>query len=198
MEIRDPAGLEDYRRAVDCHDRAWRVGYRGIVDEEVIEAVRRPTDEDALESFRQEVRAEPGPFLLAEREERVVGYVRARYTGTSQFVGSMRGELVGLYVDPAHWREGVGSALFERSLEWLPPMIDGLDARVLAANDRGRSFLEAHDLTHEETATATVGCASLEHAIYRVRFEDDADDAEAGDVTTPADDILPDTGAPGE
>lgn len=198
MEIREPTGLDDYRRAVECHNRAWRVGYRSVVAPEVIDAVRRPTDEASLRSLRDEVNAEAGPFLVAEREDRVVGYVRGRYAGVSAYVGGLGGELVALYVDPAHWREGVGSALLGRFVEWLPSAVDGLHARVVAENERGRSFLEAHDLVHEETAPAEVGGESVEHAIYRVGLADDADAAEASDAAAAGGDSEPDVTTVGD
>ncbi|AGN00878.1 acetyltransferase, N-acetylglutamate synthase [Salinarchaeum sp. Harcht-Bsk1] len=173
MEIRQPAGLDDFRAAIDAHNRAWRVGYRGIVSADVIDAQVRPTEEEYLEELDEDVAAEPGPFLVAETDDGdVVGFVRARYTGTSAFVAGLGGEIRDLYVDPAHWREGVGSALLASAVEWLPDMIDGISVAVLVDNERARSFLEANDLVFEETTDIDLAGDPHEHAVYRIGFED--------------------------
>lgn len=177
MLIRERDGLADLERAVECHNRAWRVGYRGIVPEAVIEAQLRPTDRDALQDLRDEVASEGGAFLVAADDGKVVGFVRGRFTGTSDFVAGLGGEVVSLYVDPAHWREGIGTALLGQCVDWLPNMIEGLSVPVLADNERGRSFLEANGLVHEETVPLEVGGEDLEHAIYRIGFEDEDDGA---------------------
>lgn len=167
MELREPDGLDEYRRAVECHNRAWQVGYRGIAPPDVIDAVCRPTEGDALESFREAVAAETGPFLVAEREGRVLGYVRTRIAGVSAFVEDHDAELVALSVDPARWRRGIGSALFDAAVDRLPVAVDGIGTRVLAENHRGRSFLETCGLATGDTVTVAIGGEDLPHAIYR-------------------------------
>lgn len=172
MDVRKHDGVEDLRAAYEAHDRAWRVGFRGIVPSDVVDAQLRSTDEEDLEALAEELAAEPGAFLVAEREDAVVGFVRARYGETADFVDGVGGEVVDLYVDPAHWRDGIGSSLLGSAVDRLPVMIDGISTRVLAENDRARSFLEANDLVHEETVEATVGGESFPHAIYRIGLDD--------------------------
>ncbi|GAB3685711.1 hypothetical protein GCM10028857_16640 [Salinarchaeum chitinilyticum] len=171
MEIRRKKRLDDLRGAREVHNRTWRVGFRGIVPQDVIESQLRPTDDDALESLRREITSEPGPFATAVEDDAVIGFVRARYGDTSSFVQGIEGEIVDLTVDPAHWRDGVGSTLLGTAIDRLPPMIDGISTRVLADNDRARAFLETNGLVAEETVAATVGGESFEHVIYRVGLE---------------------------
>ena len=173
MDIRQPAGTADLRAAMDAHNRAWRVGFRGIVSGDVIDAQLRPTDDEALEELDADIASEPGPFLVAETEDdAIVGFVRARYTGTPDYVAGLGGEIRDLYVDPAHWRDGVGTSLLGSAVEWLPDMIDGISTAVLADNERARSFLEANDLVCEETAELELAGEPHEHAVYRIGFED--------------------------
>lgn len=171
MEIRRQEQLDDLRGAREVHNRAWRVGFRGIVPGDVIERELRSTDEDDLESLREELASEPGAFAVAVEQGSVIGFVRARYGGTSEFVDGIGGEIVDLTVDPAHWRDGIGSTLLGTAIDRLPPMIDGISTRVLANNDRARSFLETNGLVAEETIEATVGGEPFEYVIYRVGLD---------------------------
>jgi len=172
MEIRAYDDVEDLRGATEARNRAWRVGFRGIVPESVIEAQLRPVEEEFLQGLREDFATEPGAHLVAEREGAILGYVRARYGGTEDYVQGLEGEIAELYVDPAQWRDGVGSALLAGAVDWLPPMLDGISSRVLAENDRARSFLEANDLVYEETTTVELAGEPFEHAIYRIGLED--------------------------
>lgn len=171
MEIRRHDDLDDLAAALEAHNRAWRVGFRGIVPQAVIESQLRETDDAALAVLDQEIADEAGPFAIAEVDGEIVGFVRARYASTADFVEGLGGEIRELIVDPAHWRDGVGTALLGTAVDWLPEMIDGLSVCVLADNDRARSFLEANDLVFEGTTEAELGGETFEHAIYRVGFE---------------------------
>lgn len=172
MEIREPEGIEDLRGAMEAHHRAWRVGYRGIVPEEVIDAVTAEPDDEALEELRETLRTEAGAYLVAERDDRIAGYVRIRWGETKGFVGPVEAGLKELYVDPAHWRQGVGSALLGAGIDWTPSMVQGVALETLADNDRGRAFYESHGFAHEETFLREVAGEKLEHAIYRVGLEE--------------------------
>lgn len=172
MEIRRRAGLDDLRAARKAHNRAVRVGFRGLVPEEVIDAALRPTDAESLEALEAELDDEHGTFHVAEREGAVVGFVRARYSGTAEYVEPFDGEIVDLVVDPARWRQGVGSALVERAVESFLHMIDGAWIAVIADDERARSFLEDHDFEHDETIEAEVGGTTFEHAAYRRPISD--------------------------
>lgn len=172
MEIRRYDGEEDLRRAVEVHNRAWRVGFRGIVPQDVIDDQLRGTDDAALAVLEQEIDDEPGPFGVAEVDDKVVGFVRLHYGGTFQFVPRIGAEVVDLVVDPAHWRDGIGTALLKTGVDWLPQTVEGVSAQVLADNERARSFLEANDLALEDTETVELAGEPFEHAVYRVRFED--------------------------
>lgn len=172
MEIRRYDGVEDLEAAVEAHNRAWRVGFRGIVPQDVIDEQLRETDDAALAVLEQELDDEPGNLGVAEVDGNVVGFVRTRYGGTYRFVPMIGAEVVDLVVDPAHWREGVGTALLKTGVDWLPETVEGVTTSVIADNDRARSFLEANDMVHEETESVELAGEPIEHAVYRVRFED--------------------------
>lgn len=97
----------------------------------------------------------------------VVGFVRVRYGGTDEFLGPLESEVVDLYVDPAHWRDGIGTALLEAADEWTPATLEGVATEVLAANERGQAFLEANGFEPDETAERTLAGEPHETVWYR-------------------------------
>lgn len=220
MEIRNRTDRRDLRAALAARDRAWQVGYRGIVDEAVIEAAVADPDEEDLRALEAELDAEAGNFLVAVDETAsaagddpadggdtgvdetdgdetdgddtdgdsatddaagqdedesgssesfpaVVGYVRVRWGSTSPFVDALETEIVDLYVDPAQWRQGVGTELLDAVTAWSPGMVEGVAVSVLESNDRARAFLESRGFERDGAVVDAAGGEELEHAIYR-------------------------------
>lgn len=184
MEIRRRADVDDLRAAREAYNRALRVGFRGVVPEDVIDAALRPTDDESLEEFEAELTDERGTFQVAEREGAIVGFVRARFAGTAEYVDPLGGEIVDLWVDPARWRQGVGTALVETAVEWFPDTVDGAWIAVVAENERARTFLAEHGFEQAETIEAEVGGTTLEHVAYRRPISEDG----TFSGTEPADD----------
>lgn len=215
MEIRNRTDRRDLRAALAARDRAWRVGYRGFVDQAVIDAAVADPDEDALRALEEELESEPGKFLVAvapeendgsddvregsdgadadestgdgdrgqgdegpdveesdaESDPDVLGYVRVRWGATSPFAGAMEAEIVDLYVDPAHWREGVGTALVDAVTEWTPGVVDGIALSVLETNERARAFLEASGFERDGAAVTEIGGREHDAVVYRRTIE---------------------------
>jgi GNAT superfamily N-acetyltransferase len=134
------AGAEDAPAVESVRIRGWRAAYRGLVpdsylDSLVVDAVRRA-----------ERMSEPGvTTLLAEEDGRTAGMA---VLGPCR-EGSGEVELYALYVDPDHWRRGVGSALLAAcegvSVLWV--LEDNVRARAFYARhgfraDGGRQLLD--------------------------------------------------------
>lgn len=170
MQVRNREDQSDLLAALEARDRAWRVGYRGVVGDAVIEdAVLDPGEGDTVE-LSETLDAEAGALLVADGEDGVVGYVRVRWGSTAPFVDVMEAEIVDLYVDPAHWRQGVGTALLATAIEWVPDTLEGVATAVVDANHRGRSFLEASGFAHDGATEAEFGEHELDAAVYRTGF----------------------------
>ncbi|HLF60202.1 MAG TPA: GNAT family N-acetyltransferase [Acidimicrobiia bacterium] len=117
------------------HIASWQVAYQGIFSR------------DFLGSLDIEVRTGWWEALLLRGER--VAFVADAEVGVAGFclVGPSDdagwGEILAIYVDPAHWRQGMGAALltageiklagdgFERALLW-----------VVERNERARAFYE--------------------------------------------------------
>lgn len=95
---------------------AWREGFRGIVPEDV--DPERPWRPERIAERLQGASKDGSELLAAELEGEICGLV---LIGPHREAGIPRyeGEIIALYVHPARWRQGVGRALVEGSLERL-------------------------------------------------------------------------------
>jgi GNAT superfamily N-acetyltransferase len=93
--------------------RSWREGFRGIVPDEIDpERAWRP---DRIEA-RLEGRVDDGAaILVGERGGEVAGFV-LHGPCRDDDARPTTGEIWALYVDPDHWRAGVGRALVDAAL----------------------------------------------------------------------------------
>lgn len=172
MQVRNREDQSDLLAALEVRDRAWRVGFRGVVEDDVVEdALLEPGEGDTV-AFSETLDSEAGAFLVADGEDGVVGYVRVRWASTPPFVDAMEAEIVELFVDPARWRRGVGTALLAKGLEWTPDTLDGVATAVVETNHRARSFLEASGFGHDGATETELGGHELDAAIYRAAFEE--------------------------
>jgi GNAT superfamily N-acetyltransferase len=118
----------------------WRTAYRGIIDDEVLDAL---VVEDARVEQREEwLAALPSDqvFLVAELDGKVVGgafLLPARDDDLDDAA-----ELAALYVDPDLRYGGIGTALLQAGFARMPQPLQVL--WVLEANAPGRRFYERH------------------------------------------------------
>lgn len=133
------ASPDDLGAIVDVHVRAWREGYRGLIDQDYLDGMR---PEDWAGRFRTAPADLSGPFtLVAVTDGAVCGHVTIGRSRDDDIAAS--GEVWAVYVDPGHWGAGVGRALmdaaghrlaqagYERAFLW-----------TLSANERARRFYE--------------------------------------------------------
>ena len=145
--VRD-AELNDAGAIASCHIRSWQVGYKGVVSSRFLRRLNLDLPQRTTRWQTLILGAKPeGRFILVgEHEGEVAGWLSGGAYRDAVASDSALGEVYGCYVDPAHWREGVGSAL----------MVDALDRIhhagyheaalwVLEENPRARAFYERHD-----------------------------------------------------
>jgi ribosomal protein S18 acetylase RimI-like enzyme len=124
------------------HVRSWRIGYRGLLPHSLLAALNI---DDRSRRWADWV-AGAGPrdrILVAERGGDVVGFCSLCPSRDFDADDSV-GEIFAIYVDPRHWRRGVGLALLDRSMTELRDAgFDTATLWVLDSNERGRCFYEA-------------------------------------------------------
>jgi GNAT superfamily N-acetyltransferase len=118
----------------------WRTAYRGIMDDELLDALA--VEDDRVEQ-REAWIADPPPgevFLVAELDGAVVG--GAILVPCRDFDLHDAAELAALYVDPDRRYAGIGSALLQAGFDRMPQPLQVL--WVLEKNAAGRRFYERH------------------------------------------------------
>ena len=131
----------DARSVARVHVDTWRAAYAGIVPQAVLDGL----SVERREAFWRAATEQPGDHRLwvIESDGIVVGFAS---TGPARDddLPAGAGELLAIYLVPAHWGRGLGARLFGRAIADLGERdIDPVVLWVLAANERGRRFYES-------------------------------------------------------
>jgi ribosomal protein S18 acetylase RimI-like enzyme len=130
-----PATFADAPALAAVFLNCWRTAYRGVVDDEIIDALD-PGDVEAR--WRRLVAAHR--VLVARDDDRPVGMVRF---GPDED-DAARGHIFSLYVDPSVSGRGVGRSLLARATDELAATGHGSATLwVFAANERALRFYRA-------------------------------------------------------
>ena len=129
---------------VEVNAAGWREGYRDIVSEEAL--AKLPIDR-----WRHEIsvglRRPVGDAFtyIAEFDGRFAGYCYVAAPTREPDLGPEVAELVAMYVDPSHWRRGIGNALMKAALERLTdlPYQEAI-LWTFGENERAVAFYERH------------------------------------------------------
>jgi GNAT superfamily N-acetyltransferase len=129
-------------------------------EQQELEALQRRASL-ALGEYNEQLEAEPdaiqlpveqikrGEVIVAEMDDRVAGFAVV-------LIGDDGAELDGLFVEPVHWRKGVGAALVDMAVH--EARLQGL-AMMVTANPSARIFYEKCGFTVESEAETRFGPA---------------------------------------
>ena len=134
-----PAIAADAAAIARVHVAAWRVGYAGLVDHGVLDAL------DESERARRWVDTLDGDddALVAEDDDGLAGFASVAVPARDVAEPGV-GEITALYVDPQRWRSGIGRALVDAAAAELREQ--GCDDVVLwtfEASEPSRAFYAA-------------------------------------------------------
>ena len=129
--------VKDAARIADIHTRAWQIAFKGILDQNILDEIDIK-EREAM--WRDKIIPNPKRVnLVFENEETIIGWSafgRSSDDNKSQ-------ELIGIYVDPVHFREGVGTELWKATSQlMLEKNPDFLVLWVLEENKQARDFYE--------------------------------------------------------
>ena len=129
-------------------------------EREALEALQRRASL-ALGEYNEQLKAEPDaielPIAMIERGEVVVAELGGEVAGLAVlFIGEEEAELDGLFVEPEHWRKGIGAALVDVATHEARKR--GL-ALMVTANPSARAFYEKCGFTVEGEAQTRFGPA---------------------------------------
>ncbi|MGN9809663.1 N-acetyltransferase family protein [Micromonospora sp. BQ11] len=142
---------EDAEAVARVHVHGWQAGYAGIIPDEVL---RRLNVVAWAQRRRDLGTADPEhPFttLLVEHDGTVVGFTTFgpyRNDQDRSDLDPTYGEVVAMYVEPAHWGDGTARALLAAAQDGLAARgLDEYRLWVLEDNRRARRFYERAGLS---------------------------------------------------
>lgn len=159
VRVARPGDAESIRAVAE---RSWNRAHGDILTEGTIDRVIEEWYD--IEHTRHAIRRENVGYFVAEASDDVVGYVSGGRSDDPDVA-----TLAAIYVDPDYWGRGIGTALVERFHDFCRRRgYERVQLRVLAANDRARSFYRHHgyELAGEE-ATTLFGERAVEAAYAR-------------------------------
>ena len=178
MEIRR-ATSDDAVALARVQIDSWRVAYRGLVPDSHLDSLD-------YELRAQRFREPPAQFAeeryLAEQNGEVLGFLTLGECRDGDVDPKTCGEIWAIYLEPGHWRKGIGTSLCrygERILKargYRSAML-----WVFAGNDQARRFYEAMGFRPDGASKTLNPGAPLEAVRYRKELED-AEPARAGDA----------------
>ena len=140
MKIR-PATPEDALHLARLHVAAWRAAYRGLVPDEFLDGL----DVDARAArFRSWLAAGEAENHVAEEDGELWGWLTVDGCRDPDLDPQTAGEIWGIYLAPAHWRQGLGQTLCRYGEEILRSRGYAVATLwVFSGNERARRFYEA-------------------------------------------------------
>jgi GNAT superfamily N-acetyltransferase len=132
-----PAVAGDAESVARVHIGSWQVAYRGLIDDDYLDALRWQ-DRAATYAFARGVN-DGVATIVAVEDDTITGF--ATYSAARDDDCEGLGEVRALYVDPNGWRHGTGGALIAAARAGLVDL--GFDAAVLwvlEGNERAMAF----------------------------------------------------------
>jgi GNAT superfamily N-acetyltransferase len=143
LTIRD-AEPEDAIEVAQVHIRAWQAAYRGLLPDAFLDALR--AEERATRYSFGSTDSERPDTILAMDNQAIRGFATVGQSRDADAPAA--GELHALYIDPPHWKEGIGTLLMEHGYTRL--RTQGFEEAILwllIGNKRAERFYRADGWT---------------------------------------------------
>jgi len=134
------AALSDVDDIATLHVKAWQTAYRGHMPDAYLDAL----DTSKRAAMWSKAIGEPATrVLVATEAAELVGFCSLLPSRDADATATV-GEVSAIYVDPACWRAGVGTALIAASFESARQRsFTEVTLWVLTSNSSARAFYEA-------------------------------------------------------
>lgn len=160
MEVRPLRSESELAQALQLTAAAWREAFDHILSADELDAVTAATTSDVTVKFENLENASETAVLVAENDDgEVVGWLSVTWHPERIKAYAREGEadIRTLYVRPADWGDGVGTALLDAALERIPDSVNRVVLETFRANEQGRAFYESRGFAVRETAEHEVG-----------------------------------------
>jgi acyl dehydratase/ribosomal protein S18 acetylase RimI-like enzyme len=158
ISIRE-ATAADTAAIAGVHTRSWQSAYRGIIGDEVLDALSVAQREgDWRKRLLAATTGDPIPFTLVAE---LAGALRG-FCNVARLDNDADATIGALYVEPGHLRAGIGSALLDAALARLRAAgRDDVVLWVLEANHGARAFYERFGLVADGARQRFAGAPEL-------------------------------------
>jgi ribosomal protein S18 acetylase RimI-like enzyme len=165
MVVRE-ARPEDSGAIATIHVQAWRAAYQGIVPAQFLEALSVQQREDV---WRQRLERDARSTWVVEQHAQVLGWSSVGPSRDADAVPSTS-ELWAIYVDPRHWRRGVGQHLWAYVQEHLSRSgFSDVTLWVLKDNTGALAFYRSNGFVVDDGIEKTVELGGTELIEIRLR-----------------------------
>ena len=167
-----PAQPSDARAIAEVQIAAWRAAYAGLLPDRLLDHL---SVESSEQRWRQRLEDGSSRVLLYECTGRMAGFVDFGPSRDDDADPGRVGEIYALYLDPADWRKGYGSALLNQALQALRAQrFSDVTLWVLRNNQRGIKFYEAAGFRQDGTSKLERGAqgVTLREERYRLSIRE--------------------------
>jgi ribosomal protein S18 acetylase RimI-like enzyme len=159
------AALSDVNEIARVHVNTWQAAYRGHMPDAVLDAL----DPSQRATMWAKALEQPTTLVLVATEaETIVGFCSLLPSRDDDATPSVA-EISAIYVEPASWRLGIGSALVDAAVESARERgFSEVTLWVLTSNTAARTFYEARGFVSDgQTKTAQRPGFSVHEVRYR-------------------------------
>ncbi|MES1196735.1 MAG: GNAT family N-acetyltransferase, partial [Steroidobacter sp.] len=149
------------------HVRSWQIGYEKLLPKQYLDSLN-PRDRASRYDFSHNDINRPCTFVAVDGDS-VVGFVTIRASSSSK---SKCGELNALYVDPDHWRLGIGSRLLTFAVKRFAELdLESAILWVLKDNARAMHSYEKQGwVANNHSKTDCIWGINIEELQYKYNF----------------------------
>ena len=139
---------EDAKELGMVHSSSWKIAYKGIVPDEVLEGI---TAEGREAYFARVIRNKSEETAVIKAAGDICGFVTLG-SSRDEDLSHEYGEIWGIYLSPEYWKQGIGSIL----LDWAKSELKNrgfskISLWVLEENNRACRFYEKHGFVFDGT-----------------------------------------------
>jgi len=93
------------------HVRAWRVAYRGLLPDDLLDRLSVEDREESWRGILEDAGDESFTLVAIDGERQLVGFCAVAAPARDEDAGGQTAEVTATYVDPQRWRVGIGGDL---------------------------------------------------------------------------------------
>jgi RimJ/RimL family protein N-acetyltransferase len=162
-----PATVDDAARLAVVHVASWRRAYRGLLPDDLLDGLSAAARERRWTSALAAPHAR-GAVLVVERDGQLLGFASVGLERSGE-PADTDGELYAIYLDPDHWRHGVGTALHDAALDRLGELgFRTASLWVLVGNERAMAFYRRNGWREDGTTRVDIHPSGVE--LPEIRF----------------------------